>query len=201
MNVQCKSFTEDPVHSQHHHKSIGGGFNNYLFLSLCCDHMSSSRPSSYIPLHPELYHFDKDLFEPELIQALENGTREAILSIIDISVFGVFSFKCLRPEVCEKFVEELEHLERSGVSMQRPNSMNRYGAILDYCGFGDVMANFVHQIVQPLALTLFNEQVNIHSAELTYHHAFTVRYSTPPLNQTLMLKIIMHYFGSCHQIW
>ncbi len=143
--------------------------------------MSSSRPSSYIPLHPELYRFDKDLFEPELIQALENGTREAILSVIDISVFGVFSFKCLRPEVCAKFVEELEHLERSGVSMQRPNSMNRYGAILDDCGFGDVMANFMHQIVQPLALTLFNEQMNIHSAELTYHHAFTVRYSTPPL--------------------
>jgi hypothetical protein len=133
----------------------------------------------YTALHPELYTYSEDFFEPALLEALRVGTQEAILSIIDTPVFGVFKFRCFKHDFCTKLIEELDHLERSGVEMARPNSMNRYGAILDKCGFKSLMDEICSRIIAPIADLLFHVKKDDHDEGLglKYHHAFTVRYA------------------------
>merc|ERR1711908_125546 len=57
---------------------------------------------------------------------------------------GVFCIpSLLPPEVCAALVEELESFESWAAENQyeiaRPNSMNRYGAVLNEVGFGEAM--------------------------------------------------------------
>ena len=147
----------------------------------------------YTPLHPDLYTYHEEFIEPRLLEALREGTQDAILGVRDTSLFGVFKFACLRRDFCDRLIQELDHLERSGVEMARPNSMNRYGAILDSCGFKPLMDEICARIISPIADILFSSlpsQAPSGEAEdgakgkgkgkglgLRYHHAFTVRYA------------------------
>lgn len=142
----------------------------------------------------DVYKYSEDFFEPSLIEALRRGTREAILEVVtDTPVFGVFRFPCLRPAFCRRLLDELDHLERSGrADMARPNSMNRYGAILDQCGFQALMDDICAKVLFPLADAFFatpkcgtdegheDGDKDLHRQEslgLKYHHAFTVQYA------------------------
>jgi hypothetical protein len=153
-------------------------------------------PRGYAPLHPDLYTYSEAFIEPALLAALREGTQDAILGVMDCPVFGVFKFACLRRDFCARLIQELDHLERSGVEMARPNSMNRYGAILDKCGFKNLMDDICARIISPIADILFAplptttasascapsavEDASSSSSKglgLRYHHAFTVRYA------------------------
>jgi len=137
---------------------------------------ASRTTTHYLPIHPDVYHYNEDFLEPKLVEALRVGTKEAILSVMDCPVFGVFRFPCLQRDFCERFIEELDALERSGVEMARPNSMNRYGAILDKCGFQALMADICSRMIAPIADLLFLHEGK-QGLGLQHHHAFTVRYS------------------------
>lgn len=161
----------------------------------------------YVPLHPDLYTFREEFLAPALVEALRAGTREALLAVVaDSPVFGLFRFPCLRPAFCRRLIEELDHLERSGlVEMVRPNSMNRYGAVLDECGFRALADGLCARVIFPLADAFFSqakkEKTSTPSAAaedpqrveptgeglgLKYHHAFTVRYA--PMQDAKLAK-------------
>ncbi|KAL6049368.1 putative 2oxoglutarate and iron-dependent oxygenase domain containing protein 2 [Balamuthia mandrillaris] len=128
----------------------------------------------YVPLHPELFTLSPEFFEDKLNEAVQLGTKEAFLSVIeDQPVFGVFSFPCLKPEFCRLLLEELDHLERSGVEMRRPNSMNRYGVIMEAVGFSALIRGMLDKYILPMSSVFFPDNGG---ADIKYHHAFTVRY-------------------------
>lgn len=77
----------------------------------------------------------------------------------------------------ELSLKEIEHFEKwcdvHGHSVHRPNSMNRYGAILDDMGMSDAIQKFIDTYVNSIFHYLYRENENIH---LDHHHAFVVSY-------------------------
>jgi len=133
-----------------------------------------SRLPNYTPLHPNVYILTpSEQIENDLTKAINSGSTESILSLLDQPLFGVFTFNCLKPDFCKQFIEELDHLEKNGVSLKRPNSMNRYGAILNPLGFDHFIGGLLKQYIVPLASILFKE---VGGDNLQHYHAFTIRY-------------------------
>ncbi len=56
---------------------------------------------------------------------------------------GVYTFDMLTVQCCRELLEEIHHFEQwckeNGLRINRPNTMNRYGAILDDFGFDPVL--------------------------------------------------------------
>jgi len=133
--------------------------------------------------HPELYTsgpvFDQRYVHSELRQAAEaaragDGEHRA-RDLFDEVVPGVFaSEKLFTEQFVTDLLEELEHIESSGIPRRRPNGMNRYGVILDNVGLQSALRGLVDAYVRPLAGMLFPELVAATDAE--EHYAFTVRY-------------------------
>ena len=63
--------------------------------------------------------------------------------IIQTSYTGVYTFEMLTGKTCRELMEEVRHFEQwckaSKLRINRPNSMNKYGAILDDFGFQTVL--------------------------------------------------------------
>ena len=62
-------------------------------------------------------------------------------------------------EWCTKVLEEMDHFEAwavaAGLNVNRPNSMNNYGAILDDIGMDAMFQDFTINYLRPLASVLF----------------------------------------------
>jgi hypothetical protein len=76
--------------------------------------MNEGLPSNYTPLYPEIFRFDKGYFDDELNASIESGDKERILSIFEPLIHGVFAFKCLKKEYCEKMVQEMKIWKEKG---------------------------------------------------------------------------------------
>jgi hypothetical protein len=74
-------------------------------------------------------------------------------------------------DMVDKRIELAAH---AGHRVVPPNSMNRYGAILDDLGFEPLMTHVVKHVVEPLAGHVFPE---VSACGLDGHHAFVVDYS------------------------
>eukprot|EP00929_Paragymnodinium_shiwhaense_P002997 TRINITY_DN103363_c0_g1_i1.p1 TRINITY_DN103363_c0_g1~~TRINITY_DN103363_c0_g1_i1.p1 ORF type:complete len:282 (-),score=53.14 TRINITY_DN103363_c0_g1_i1:422-1267(-) len=77
---------------------------------------------------------------PAVAEALASGRPEALHSVLtpvceDSCGIKVFSIDLFTEAFCDALVEELEHIEASGIPVRRPNGMNRYGAIMSDLGF------------------------------------------------------------------
>jgi len=59
----------------------------------------------------------------------------------------------IKPKFAEKLIEEVENYEKwsheADIHIQRPNSMNNYGAILDHFGFENVLQKLTTDFIQP----------------------------------------------------
>lgn len=86
----------------------------------------------------------------------------------------IFSLAVFTPGFMTQFVEELEHFERSGLPVSRPNSMNNYGMILHDLGFSPLMDVLVTRYLAPLARVLYPQDAA--AQLLDSHHSFTVEY-------------------------
>ncbi len=70
----------------------------------------------------------------------------AALPALSVSLFhrGVYTFDLLTAQCCRELLQEVHHFEQwckdNGLSINRPNSMNSYGAILDDFGFEPVLS-------------------------------------------------------------
>merc|ERR1719210_1710537 len=81
--------------------------------------------------------------------------NEVLFISCDEVIEGVSTFPCFRPAFCEKLLEEIEHIEveaqRLFIELHRPNSMNRYGMVLNEVGFQDLLNALTKKLVEPLS--------------------------------------------------
>ncbi|CAE7652876.1 Ogfod2, partial [Symbiodinium microadriaticum] len=85
---------------------------------------------------------------------------------------NVYAFPAMTADFCRIFLEELTSFYASGLKSARPNSMNRYGAVLEEMGLALAVADFQRQVLLPLARAFFPSIGD----ELDGHHAFVVHY-------------------------
>merc|ERR550532_1785607 len=117
---------------------------------------------------------------PEVKQALADGSSEALRSVLhpvceDSVGYTVYRLDLLEHDFCDLLLEELSHLEASGIPLRRPNGMNRYGAILSHLGFQQgLLVPMMRQVVLPFASELWPEWVSPGDCDETY--GFVVRY-------------------------
>ena len=132
---------------------------------------------NYIPLNSHLYILNEDMLVPSFLQAVQVNTPEALQQILHEEYPGIYSFDVLKPEFCNQLLEEVMWFEswcaKQEVTIQRPNSMNNYGAILDDFGFDSFLNCLMTEYISPLSTLLFND---IGGDSLDEHHGFVVEY-------------------------
>lgn len=117
---------------------------------------------------------------PEVCRALADGSGKALRSVLtevcrDSLGHAVYRMELFSPEFCDLLLDELDHIEASGIPLRRPNGMNRYGAILSNLGFQEeLLQPLMKQVVLPFARELWPEWVAAEDCDETY--GFVVRY-------------------------
>jgi len=111
---------------------------------------------------------------PGLVAAVNEGTREALLSYLHKETgTGIYSLDMFTEKFCQELIEEVENFERSGLPVIRPNSMNNYGVILDEIGFTPMLSELRTKYISPFAALLYPE---VGGDTLDSHHGFIVQY-------------------------
>ncbi|ELR12605.1 ankyrin repeat-containing protein [Acanthamoeba castellanii str. Neff] len=128
---------------------------------------------NYRPLHSDVYTLHESMFEDSFLRAINDGSEAALRSLLEEVHPGIYSFPMLKLSFCDRLLEELDHLEQSGLSLKRPNSMNAYGVILSDVGFKEMMHQLMRRYVCPLATLLYAEQGG---DSLDRLHSFVVKY-------------------------
>ena len=126
-------------------------------------------------LHPELFQRPQpSWFAPSFAAAFAHGppTAAAVRALVEEVSPGVFAFDFLSPSFCGWLLCELEHYESTGLPVVRPNSMNRYGVVLNSIGMEKTIDSLQRHYVRALAAALFP----IEGEHLDHHHAFMVQY-------------------------
>lgn len=122
-----------------------------------------------------------EFFEPSFLEAARLGTPEAFAAVRDFKVLspGLFQYRIFREEVCHQLMQEVDRFNDfaavSGIKVVRPNSMNRYGLIMNDIGFLSTMDKLMRKLIQPLARAFFAERLG-DAVEFKSVHAFIVRY-------------------------
>ncbi|KAM3330314.1 hypothetical protein ACQJBY_026933 [Aegilops geniculata] len=130
------------------------------------------------PLHQELYSMHPSaFFVPTFLEAVRTNTEESIASIMTEPIPGVFSFAMLQPNFCDMLLEEVENFEKWVHAMKfkimRPNTMNKYGAVLDDFGLEAMLNQFMEEFIAPISKVFYPE---VGGGTLDSHHAFVVEY-------------------------
>ncbi|KAJ4916447.1 putative PKHD-type hydroxylase [Raphanus sativus] len=134
--------------------------------------------SSYQRLHGDIYTLDPArFFVPSFLDAVSQPTEERLRSAIVRSAPGIYTFDMLQPRFCEMLLAEVEHMEKwvydSRSTIMRPNTMNRFGVVLDDFGFESMLQKLVDDFISPLSQVLFPE---VSGTGLDSHHGFIVEY-------------------------
>lgn len=88
---------------------------------------------------------------------------------------GVFSFDLFSPEFCDLLVAEVDNYEATTLPRRRPNTMNKFGLILNEIGLEPVMSDLLAVFIGPMCRDLYPLE-NV-SKGLDHHHTFVVVYS------------------------
>ncbi|XP_065629836.1 2-oxoglutarate and iron-dependent oxygenase domain-containing protein CP2-like [Quercus suber] len=90
---------------------------------------------------------------------------------------GIYTFEMLQPRFCELLLFEVENFERwvheKKFRIMRPNTMNRYGAVLDDFGFETMLEKLMEGFICPISRVFFPE---VGGSTLDSHHGFVVEY-------------------------
>jgi len=96
---------------------------------------------------------------------------------LQIESSGVYTFSFLPQSFCQLLIDEIAYFEQwcvdNRLKLYRPNSMNKYGVILDHFGFDECLTEIVNRIVQPLTQLVFKHI----TLPLDSHHGFVVEYA------------------------
>ncbi|KAH9322768.1 hypothetical protein KI387_017407, partial [Taxus chinensis] len=133
----------------------------------------------YQPLNRDLYTLNPDrFFVQSFIDAIKENTEESFKRIISEPSPGVYAFSMLQPGFCELLVAEVENFEKwvdvTKFKIMRPNTMNKYGAVLDDFGFYPMLDKLMTEFVTPMATVFFSALLG---STLDSHHGFVVEYS------------------------
>ena len=122
----------------------------------------TERPT-YRPMHPALFGdtFDDAWLAEGFAGAIADGSEAALRGVLREEVPGrVFSFEMLRPDFCERLLDELQAYEASGLPVHRPNTMNNYGVIVNHIGMQPVISKLQNEILFPLSELLSTSAVS-----------------------------------------
>jgi len=132
--------------------------------------------------------FEQQYIAPEMRGAVGKaraGNEFPAMKLFEEIVPGVFATtRLFTDKFMQDLLDEIDHIQNSGVPRRRPNGMNRYGIILDQVGLEAAITGLVQAYVRPLAQMLFPELVGPTDAD--EHYAFTVRYE--PTGDTELSK-------------
>ncbi|XP_010279401.1 PREDICTED: uncharacterized PKHD-type hydroxylase At1g22950-like [Nelumbo nucifera] len=134
--------------------------------------------SNYQPLHRELYTIHPTtFFVPSFIKAISENTEESLRSIISEPSPGVYTFEMLQPRFCELLLSEVENFEKwvreAKFRIMRPNTMNKFGAVLDDFGLETMLDKLMDDFLRPISKVFFAE---VGGSTLDSHHGFVVEY-------------------------
>lgn len=90
---------------------------------------------------------------------------------------GVFRLSVFEPDFCQMLIAELKNLNESGLELERPNSMNRHGVLLDDLPFFDQFLVSFRQTLEPIFHRLFPQ---FGAASFDSHKSFAVFYKAEP---------------------
>lgn len=115
--------------------------------------------------------------DPELQRVLADGGHDALTSVVTTLHPGVHTVRLLTLQACSMLHDEVAALDawtmEHGVRLIPPNTMNRYGVILDQVGYQAALHQLMVVAVNPLATILFPE---CGGDSLDHHHGFVVDY-------------------------
>ncbi|KAL3501802.1 hypothetical protein ACH5RR_036251 [Cinchona calisaya] len=134
--------------------------------------------SNYQPLHRELYTMHaSNFFVPSFIKAVNENTEESLRNIMSEPSPGIFAFEMLQPRFCEMLLAEVENFEKwvheTKFRIMRPNTMNKYGAVLDDFGMETMLDKLMEEFIRPMSRVFFPE---VGGSTLDTHHGFVVEY-------------------------
>ncbi|XP_061374570.1 2-oxoglutarate and iron-dependent oxygenase domain-containing protein CP2-like [Gastrolobium bilobum] len=134
--------------------------------------------SNYQPLHRQLYTIDPTtFFVPMFLKAISDNTDQSFRSIMSEPAPGIFTFEMLQPHFCELLLSEVENFEKwvneAKFQVMRPNTMNKYGVVLDDFGLQTMLDKLMENFICPLSKVFFAE---VGGSTLDSHHGFIVEY-------------------------
>ena len=116
---------------------------------------------AYKPLVTDVYECKSKIFAKDFLglpQSINNNYQ---------SGKGLFTFPVFTKTFCDQLVSELKHFKEQDIPHRQPNSMNRYGILLDdILGFNEFFDTLRVQYLQPLARLFFPD---MHDIELDSH--------------------------------
>ncbi|XP_062110008.1 2-oxoglutarate and iron-dependent oxygenase domain-containing protein CP2-like [Humulus lupulus] len=134
--------------------------------------------SNYQPLHRELYTMHaENFFVPSFLRAISENTEESLRRMMTEPSQGVYIFEMLQPRFCELLFSEVENFERwvhdTKFRIMRPNTMNKYGAVLDDFGMESMLDKLMDEFIRPMSRVFFSD---VGGSSLDSHHGFVVEY-------------------------
>ncbi|KAL8248522.1 hypothetical protein R6Q59_005390 [Mikania micrantha] len=137
--------------------------------------------SSYQPLYRDLYKLNAtDFFTPSFLNAfmaIDHNRDESIKSIMSEPAPGIYTFNMLQPRFCEMLIAEVENFEKwileTKFRIMRPNTMNKFGAVLDDFGMDAMLEKLTEDFVRHIAKIFF---ADVGGFSLDSHHGFVVEY-------------------------
>ncbi|XP_031101246.1 uncharacterized PKHD-type hydroxylase At1g22950 isoform X1 [Ipomoea triloba] len=134
--------------------------------------------SNYQPLHRDLYTMHAaNFFLPSFIKAINENTEDSFRNIMSEPSPGVFTFEMLQPRFCEMLLAEVENFEKwvheTKFRIMRPNTMNKFGAVLDDFGMETMLEKLMEDFIRPISKAFFSE---VGGSTLDTHHGFVVEY-------------------------
>ncbi|MBA0738360.1 hypothetical protein Gogos_011727, partial [Gossypium gossypioides] len=130
------------------------------------------------PLHRELYAMHaSNFFAPSFLKAINENKEESFRSIMAEPTQGVFTFEMLQPHFCELLLSEVENFEKwvheTKFRIMRPNTMNKFGAVLDDFGLETMLGKLMEDFIRPISKVFFSD---VGGSTLDSHHGFVVEY-------------------------
>ncbi|RVX17754.1 putative PKHD-type hydroxylase [Vitis vinifera] len=90
---------------------------------------------------------------------------------------GVYTFEMFQPHFCELLLHEVENFENwvneAKFRIMRPNTMNKFGAVLDDFGLETMLDKLMEGFIRPISKVFFSE---VGGSTLDSHHGFVVEY-------------------------
>lgn len=125
----------------------------------------------------------KDSWMDGQFAAAKNMLRQGITlaklqeeGIIREEVPGVYSIPTFTREVCDMIIAETDNFIKfsldHGISIHRPNSMNKYGLVLNLMGMREILTDLQQNFFLPLSRVMYP----IEGCDFSGHHTFIVSY-------------------------
>ncbi|KAL6573751.1 hypothetical protein OROHE_002210 [Orobanche hederae] len=134
--------------------------------------------SNYQRLHKDLFTMSAaNFFVPSFLRAINENTEQGFRNIISEPSPGIFTFEMLQPRFCEMLLAEVENFEKwvheTKFRIMRPNTMNKYGVVLDDFGMETMLDKLMEDFIRPMSKVFFPE---VGGSTLDAHHGFVLEY-------------------------